>query len=97
MRAGDGVPDWPLRVRDSALDARSRHNKGYSGSAEMTETKTCPFCKSDIPKAASTCRHCGKEVSTAALLGKGLMGIGCGLMVLVPLAVMLFFVVAGSC
>jgi hypothetical protein len=65
--------------------------------AGQAETKVCPFCKSDIPKDASACRHCGKDVSTAAVVGKGLTALGCMIMLLAPLAVILFLVIAGSC
>ena len=32
------------------------------------ETKTCPHCKSEMPKAATTCPACGKEEMTWGIL-----------------------------
>lgn len=38
-------------------------------------TKTCIYCKSEIPADASHCAHCGKDVSVAGALKQ----LGCTL------------------
>lgn len=32
------------------------------------DTKICPYCKSVIPKSASHCAHCGKNVTASGML-----------------------------
>lgn len=52
----------------------------------MDKTATCPHCKAEIPADASACSHCGRDVSTLALAGKAMTGIGCGV-VLIGIAI----------
>jgi predicted amidophosphoribosyltransferase len=60
-------------------------------------TKECPFCKSQIPAAASACKHCGKDVSTLHLVGKGMQSLGCLLTIFVTVPVLLLFLFAKGC
>jgi hypothetical protein len=41
------------------------------------ETKTCPFCKSDIPNDASHCKFCGKDVRKSSMASSALFQAGC--------------------
>jgi len=62
-----------------------------------TQLKQCPFCKSDIPKDASTCRYCAKGVSTVAMIGQGCQGVGCLLTLFVTVPIVLLFLFYAAC
>lgn len=62
--------------------------------------KTCPYCAETVQDAATVCPHCRKNIGpghAVAAVGKGMMGIGCGLIILtVPLA-LLAILIASRC
>ena len=65
--------------------------------------KACGECGTDISHRAKKCPHCGiakpfKSKAQRALddTAKGLMGVGCMLMILVPVVVLIIAVVAGA-
>ena len=41
-----------------------RHESAPRRSAAPADTKTCPFCGREIPKAAGFCKYCGKKLET---------------------------------
>ena len=58
-------------------------------------TKTCPFCKENIHPKATVCPHCQKNISKVAMVGQGMMGIGCLLMIAVPVLFFLLLLLVG--
>ena len=59
-------------------------------------TSACPYCKEAVQPGATVCPHCQKGIGTAAMIGKvgqGLMGMGCLLMIGVPVLLFLFILV----
>ena len=63
----------------------------------MSKLIKCKTCEKEISRTAKSCPHCG-ELSTASKItkmGTGLMGLGCALMILIPIAiVVILFIIA---
>ena len=38
--------------------------------------KQCPYCKEEVLEEANVCKHCGKEISQAVVVGKAIRSIG---------------------
>jgi ribosomal protein L40E len=59
-------------------------------SGAVTKTKTCPWCKSEIPVSAVACRNCGKDLPGSPIakaqamqdFGSVLTRLGCWLFIL---------------
>jgi len=60
-------PGWKPVIRD--------------GNGEWLETQTCPECKSEIPRDARRCRHCGARLGWSGVLWS-LQPLGCLLLIL---------------
>lgn len=41
-----------------------------------TTTKECPYCKEEVKKDATTCKHCGKEISKTVIIGTAMRSLG---------------------
>ena len=61
-------------------------------------TSVCPFCKEAVHPEATVCPHCQKGIGKAAMIGKigqSMMGIGCLLMIAVPVFLFLLLLLIG--
>ncbi len=63
----------------------------------MKKLIKCKACEMEISRTAEACPHCG-ELSTASKIdkvGKGLIGLGCALMILIPIAIAVIIFLIG--
>ena len=55
--------------------------------------KKCPYCASNVEDAAMVCPRCTRDITKVAVVGGGLAGLGCflvlGVFVLITLLVVL--------
>jgi len=58
----------------------------------------CAACTRTISKSAKACPHCGEPSKSAKMLkmALGLIAMGIGLMILIPIAVLIIGVIAGA-